>query len=216
MVLDLLIGLPGDRPGGLVLSILLSGAAAAIAVWLGFGYALACRSSRVAGLPLQGLSALVRGVPLILLAFALAQFTALSLPLTGLAALALYSFSHTGEILRGFLAAYPEPAIAQARVMGLSRIRELLVLRVPFVLRSALGALQTHWISLLKDSGALVVIGVGELTTTARLLAERSASVSHWGGTLALAASLYLATTLALVAALRRIRGPMSERATSR
>lgn len=206
MMLDLLIGLPGDRPGGLLLSLLLGLGAGGAALVLGFAYGAVCRASRAAGLPLQAAAAVVRGVPLIMLAFAASEITALPLRIAGLLALTVYSLSHTGEIMRSFMASYPREAIAQARVMGISRGREFVSLRVPHVIRAALGALQTHWISLLKDSGALVVIGVGELTTTAKLLADRSASMGHWLTVLSLAAALYLATTLALIAVVHRLQ----------
>jgi len=211
VVLDLLIGLPGDRPGGLLLSVLLGLGAGAAALALGFAYAAACSAGRAFGLPLQGVSALLRGIPLILLAFGVAELVSVPLALAGLLALTLYSLSHTGEILRGFLAAYPAENAAQARVMGIGPIREWVTLRIPHVLRDALGALQTHWISLLKDSGALVVIGVGELTTTAKLLTDRSADTGYWLGVLGLAAGFYLLTTLALIAAVRRIGGPVGQ-----
>ena len=45
----------------------------------------------------------------------------------------------------------------------------------------------------------LVVLGIGELTTTAKLLSEASPSFRQWAIILIVAASLYLAATLALI-----------------
>jgi len=58
-------------------------------------------------------------------------------------------------------------------------------------------ALGTHWVSLLKDTGALTVLGIGELTTVARLLSERT-NTSGWLLVLLAAAAIYLATIAAL------------------
>jgi ABC-type amino acid transport system permease subunit len=68
---------------------------------------------------------------------------------------------------------------------------------VPWTVRRSLDALGTHWISLLKDTGALTVLGIGELTTVARLLSERT-DTTGWLLVLLLAAGLYLVTVLAL------------------
>jgi ABC-type amino acid transport system permease subunit len=145
-------------------------------------------------------------VPVLLLVFFAAQLTAFPLVLAGLAALVLYSFSHVGEILRSFLAAYPVHCAQQARVMGLGPVREWLQLRAPRTLGYALGALATHWISLLKDTGALVVLGIGELTTVAKVLSESDPSFRGWATVLLSAAALYLATTLTLIRVLHVLR----------
>jgi ABC-type amino acid transport system permease subunit len=72
------------------------------------------------------------------------------------------------------------------------------MLRIPWTLRRSLDALGTHWISLLKDTGALTVLGIGELTTVARLLSERTGS-TQWMVILVTAAALYLVTVVALI-----------------
>jgi polar amino acid transport system permease protein len=123
----------------------------------------------------------------------------------GLAALFLYSLSHVGEALRAFLAAYPSAVRDQARLLGLSWGRELIELRIPWSLRRSLEALATHWISLLKDTGALTVLGIGELTTVARVLSER-ASISDWQVVLGTAALLYLGATVTLTRILELLR----------
>ena len=60
-------------------------------------------------------------------------------------------------------------------------------------------ALITHWVSLLKDTGALVVLGIGELTTTTKMLSEIAPSFEQWAIVLLVAAALYLGATLALI-----------------
>jgi ABC-type amino acid transport system permease subunit len=76
-------------------------------------------------------------------------------------------------------------------------------MRIPWTLRHAWAAVSTHWISLLKDTGALVVLGVGELTTVAKALAETPANYNQWGVIFVLAAALYLVATFTLIKILR-------------
>jgi len=203
MVVNLLIGLPGDRPGGLVLTIFYAVASGGGALALGLAYASIGVNWTRASLGLQAVSAFLRGIPVLLLVFLTAHLGGLTTGSAGLIALSLYSFAHVGEILRSFLAAYPADLADQARVMGILPIWEWLLMRIPWTLRHAWAAVSTHWISLLKDTGALVVLGVGELTTVAKALAETPANYNQWGVIFVLAAALYLVTTFALIKILR-------------
>jgi len=205
MIPNLLFGLPGDRPGGLALTLILAVVAGSAALVAGLAYAAACARFPRASIPVQASSAFVRGVPLILLVFLLAQSGSLSLPTAGLFALLVYSFVHVGEILRSFLCAYPRPAIEQARAMGMGAAREWLLLRLPWTLRRALAALTTHWVSLLKDTGALVVLGIGELTTVAKVLSESSTRPNAWVTILLTAGALYLGATICLIGSLQLV-----------
>jgi polar amino acid transport system permease protein len=201
VIVDLLIGLPDQRPGGLLLSVVATLVAGGLAVLAGLGYATACVSAPRLTLVVQGGLAVLRGVPLLLLIFALTQLTTMPLVASGFAALFLYSLSHVGEALRSYLAAYPTILREQAALLGFSRPREWLTLRMPWTVRRSLDALGTHWISLLKDTGALTVIGIGELTTVARLLSERT-STRGWLLVLLLAAALYLLVVIILTRAI--------------
>jgi ABC-type amino acid transport system permease subunit len=203
MIVNLLIGLPNDRPGGLLLTVIAFLATAFGAVVSGFLYAAVCVWFPRASLILQAASAFLRGVPLLLLIFFIAQTSALPVALAGLLALLLYSFSHASEILRSFLASYPAHFVHQARAMGVGPVREWLQLRVSWTVGKSLGALGTHWISLLKDTGALVILGVGELTSVAKALSETTASYDRWVTVLLAASGVYLLSTLALIRGLR-------------
>lgn len=203
MVSNLIFGLPGDRPGGLVLTIFYFVAAGGLALGLGFLYATIGVIWRRASLGLQAVSAFLRGVPVLLLVFFAAHLSGLTPATAGLVALSLYSFAHVGEIFRSFLAAYPTHLADQARVIGILPIWEWLLIRIPWMLRHAWGAVSTHWISLLKDTGALVILGVGELTTVAKALGETPTNYNRWGLVLSLAAGLYLAATFTLIYMLR-------------
>jgi ABC-type amino acid transport system permease subunit len=207
VIVNLVFGLPNSRPGGLVLTVLFFLAAALAAMLAGFAYGALCVVFPRASLPLQGASAVLRGVPLLLLMFLLAQTSGLSVGVAGLLALILYSFAYVGEIIRSFVASYPVSLANQARIMGLGPVREWLQVRVPWVIGSALEALGTHWISLLKDTGALVVLGIAELTSVAKVLSETTASYDRWILVLVAAAGVYLSVTLLLIQGLRVVRG---------
>ncbi len=205
MIANLIFGLPGQQPGGLMLTLITAAGSAACALVLGAVYATICVEAPRASLGLQAALALLRGVPLLLLVFVLATATPLPLPMAGFLALVIYSLCHVGESLRSFLASYPAIRRDQARLMGLGFLEELYALRLPWTARSSINAVGTHWISLLKDTGALTVLGISELTTVARVLSER-ASLSDWGLTLATAAGLYLGATVVLIRVLEVAR----------
>lgn len=205
MIKDLLVGLPGERPGGLVLTVIVAVGSAACAVLLGMAYASVCVMAPRASLTLQAGLALLRGIPLILLIFALAQTTSAALPMAGFIGLVLYSFCHVGETLRSFLASHPKALDDQARLLGIGPLRRLMTLRLPWTFRRSLDALATHWISLLKDTGALVILGVGELTTVTKLLSENG-SLHDWQLVLLMSGLLYLTTAVLLISLLRWVR----------
>jgi polar amino acid transport system permease protein len=205
MIADLLVGFPGQRPGGLALSILMTVGSGAAAMMLGVIYATICVHLPRISLPLQAGLAVLRGVPLLVLVFALAQVTSLPLPMVGFAALLAYSLCHVGEILRGYLSAYPRVLRDQSRLLCFGWVREWVGLRLPWTLRQSLDTVATHWIDLLKDTGALTVVGIGELTTVASLLSERASS-GQWELILAFSGLLYLGTTLFLLQAIKFMR----------
>lgn len=202
MLTNLLIGLPGHRPGGLALTLLLGVGSAVVALLFGLVYATACVALPRASFPLQAAMAFIRGIPLLILVFMAGAGTPLPLVLAGFMALCMYSLCHVGEILRGFLNSYPKLLRNQARLTGLSLPAEWFILRIPWTLRRSLAALGTHWISLYKDTGALTVLAIGELTSIVQLLSE-TASTEEWIRILATAAALYLVTSLTIAAALR-------------
>jgi ABC-type amino acid transport system permease subunit len=195
---DLLLGFPNRRPGGLLLTIGTAILAGVGALALGLVYAAVCVRAPRASLILQSALAVLRGVPLILLLFFLAQTTPFPLSIVGVLALLTYSLCHVGEILRAYLAAYPRECRDMARLLRIGPVAELLHLRLQWTVRQSFDAVATHWVSLLKDTGALTVIGVGELTTVAHVLGER-ASFEAWWSVLLQAAAMYLLAVLVLM-----------------
>jgi ABC-type amino acid transport system permease subunit len=206
MVENLILGLPEERPGGLVLTLMYFAGSALIALLAGLIYAMVCVTLPRTSLLLQAACACLRGVPVILLIFLLGQLNAMPLSASCLMALTVYSFVHVGEILRGFLRSYPATAREQAQALGIGVRMDWTRLRLPWTFRYSFDALTTHWISLLKDTGALVILSVGELTTVAKSLTDSSVDSTHIATVLTCAAALYLGTTLTLIGLLKILR----------
>jgi polar amino acid transport system permease protein len=211
MITDLLIGLPAQRPGGIVLTLILAVSAASVALVLGMVYAVVCVRFPLISLGVQAALAVMRGVPLLLLVFALGQLTSLPLVVTGYLALLLYSLCHVGETLRGFLASYPRELRDQSRVLGHGWGRDWVLLRLPWTLTHSMDALATHWISLLKDTGALAVLAIGELTTVATTLSLNS-DVSQWELIITASGVIYLTLTVILIQSLELFRRKLPPR----
>jgi octopine/nopaline transport system permease protein len=202
MIINLSFGLPSERPGGLLLTIIYAITSGIIALAMGLMYATITVSFPQWSLPIQAVCTFLRGIPVLLLIF-LAQSSGLLQAMAGLVALALYSFSHVGEILRSFLSAYPGCCNQQARIMGLSPFLIWLKLKLPWTIRRAWSTLTTHWVSLLKDTGALVILALGELTTVAKALGETPTANSQWVIVFSITAILYFIATLSLIRVLK-------------
>lgn len=205
MIINMLIGFPDQRPGGLLLTVMLTAGAFAAALIVGYLYAVVCGNFPKASVPLQALLAVMRGIPLLLLIFFVVQTTPLPLGGAGFLAVLIYASTNVGEVLRTYRSAYPAVLTAQSRVLGIGGLREELSLRAPWTLLRSLDTLGTHLISLLKDTGALTIVAVGELTTIARVLSA-GATVERWVLTVSAAAALYLAATGGLIAGIRALK----------
>lgn len=208
---SLLIGFPGQRPGGLLLSILL----AAAAILLGFGLAiLVSRAGSARWAALRWLSLgyveVFRGVPLILLLVLVHQgiggqrFGLNWSPRTSaLVTLTLYTSAYQAEILRAGVSRTPEPLIAAARLMGSSGWQVYWLVKLRYALQIMLPALTGQAISLFKDTSVVVVIGVADLMTSARIaLGNDVANAPYWVSMYALVGVLYwcIAFTLSRLA----------------
>ena len=175
----LLYGFPGQRPGGLVMSVLLAlvGAGAGLAAAVVVASAHDARSWWVRRLA-QGYVHVFRGIPLILLVLLIHQLISsgriLGLSTTPLAsaciALILYSSAYQADIIRTGLRSVPVGMVEWARVMGSSRWQVYRLVKLPYSLRVMQPALAGQGITVFKDTSVVVIIGVAELTTTARIV----------------------------------------------
>lgn len=152
---------------------------------------------------------LVRGMPLLTLVligyyvvFAQSQVAGLldrfgvgSKLWTGAALLSVFTGAYLSEILRGGLESIPQGQIDSARAVGFDRFQVFRWVVMPQALRRVLPALAGQFVSLVKDSSLLSVIGVQEFTAQAR--AFNSATYGGIEAFLPLAAG-YLLLTLPL------------------
>jgi len=186
---QLLFGFPGQRPGGLLLSVML----AILAIVIGFFFALlvgAGQQSRSGPVRwvCQRYIDIFRGLPLILLVIIIYQLGGVRIlgfdinPLAAaLIALVLYSSAYQAEIVRAGLLSVPRQHVESARVLGSSPLRAFFTVELPYALRVMTPAFVGQAISLFKDTSVLVIIGAAELMTITRaVLGSDITNLQHW------------------------------------
>ena len=210
---NFLIGFPGHRPGGLLMSLILS------VVGIGVGFVLALPVAAALGSGHRTVRviavAFVRamsGVPLILLLLLGFQLlggrtvAGLEPALTAaFVTLALYSAAYQGDVVAAGIRVVPSGVIEDARLLGASRRQVFVQVEVPYSLRVMQPALTGQAITLFKDTSVVVILGVADLTTTARLaLGSDVTNAPHWVATYLTVGAIYLVVALALSRAARR------------
>ena len=186
---NLLIGFPTQRPGGLLLSILL----ALFGIGVGFLIALVVGSGRGSrSLWIRWISRLYieifRGLPLILLLVLIYQvlggrrFGLIITPRTAaMISLALYSGAYQSEIVYAGLQAIPTQLVDSARVVGGSPWQVFFWIKLHYAIRVMLPAFVGQAISLFKDTSVVVIIGVADLMTVGRaVLGSDLKNLSYW------------------------------------
>jgi polar amino acid transport system permease protein len=116
--------------------------------------------------------------------------------------LAFYAGAYLTEVFRASLLGVPAGLIDAGLSIGLTRLQVARLVRFPIMLRNALPALGSTFISLFKDTSIAAAIAVPELTFQARRInVDSFRVVEAW-----MAASvLYVSTSLTIAAALRRL-----------
>lgn len=188
-LLHLLIGFPGQRPGGLLLSLLLAiaglGLGFVVATIVGSAYQSRWRPLRwICRLYVE----LFRGLPLILLLVLVYQVVGgrrfgldLSPRVAAILSLALYSGAYQAEIVRAGLRAVPPQLVESARLMGSTPWQVYRLVKLHYALRVMLPAFTGQAISLFKDTSVLIIIGVAELMTVARsVLGSDVTNTAYW------------------------------------
>ena len=147
-----------------------------------------------------------RGTPVLLqlfvLYYGLAEFIRLPAFVAALLGLGLNYAAYESEIYRGALEAVPRGQLEAARVLGLSERQVFTLVRGPQALRLALAPMTNDFVALLKDSSLVSVLTVVELTKQTQIFA---ANIGSWVLPGALCALLYLAMSLPLSRAARRL-----------
>ncbi len=190
---NLLWGFPGRRPGGLLMSLLLAvvsvGVGFVVAVIVGVGH-----HSRYAMIRLAARSYVwvIRGIPLIVLLFLSLQLFGAGIVTAAFVALILYSSSYQADIIQTGIAAIPQQLIDDSRLLGANRWQVLTTVSLPYSLRVMRPALEGQAITVFKDTSVVVVLGVADLTTNARIaLGGDVKNSSYWVATYLLVGTIY-------------------------
>jgi polar amino acid transport system substrate-binding protein len=148
----------------------------------------------------------MRGTPILLQLFVLYYGIAAAIRLPAFAAallgLALNYAAYESEIYRAALEAVSIGQIEAARTLGLSEPQVLRLVRAPQAFRLALAPMTNDFVALLKDSSLVSVLTVLELTKQTQIFAT---NLGSWVIPGTLCAALYLAMSLPLAAAARRM-----------
>lgn len=83
---------------------------------------------------------------------------------SGLTALVLYVGAYNAEVIRAGLEAVPRGQVEAAKSLGLTGVQTFLYVVIPQAFRISLPALGNNWVSLVKNSSLVSVIGMVELT----------------------------------------------------
>jgi polar amino acid transport system permease protein len=191
---------------GLLLNIRLTVIATACIAVIGMGLALARTSTAPALAPLRILSAayvdLFRGVPTLLVilligfgvpALGLAGVTS-SVVILGTTAVVLTYSAYVAEVLRsGILSVHPSQSAA-ARSLGLTAGQTLRHVVLPQGIRRVVPPLLNDFVSLLKDTGLISVLGVVDAIRAAQIESSRTFNYTPY----VVAAVLFLILTVPL------------------
>lgn len=205
---NLAFGFPGQRPGGLLMSVILAVVAVMlgflIAIAIGAGYGSRSRCLRwLCHLYVQ----VFRGLPLILLlllvhqllGYARRQGVDLTVRTSALMALTLYSSAYQAEIVRAGLEAVPQQMVEAARSMGSTPWQAYWLIKVRYTMRVMLPAFTGQAISLFKDTSVVVIIGVADLMTVSRIILGGDVdNAPYWVGMYLVVGGLYFAVAFGL------------------
>ena len=171
--------------GGLLLTVMLAVTGIVLSFPLGVVLALGRRSELPAVRILAtGYIELIRGVPLVAILFMADIILPLFLPsevrldrvARAIGGITLFSAAYVAENVRGGLQAIPTGQIEAAKALGLSAFRTNLHIVLPQALRDVLPANVGLFISLLKDTTLVTIIGLLELLGIGRAVLAQTES----------------------------------------
>jgi len=198
----------GQLLGGLALGLVL----ALFSIAIGAVVGLVCAFAATDGSPpvrkaVSVYVTIIRNTPLLVIVL----FAYFALPQLGIrfgklesfvASLSLYAGAYLTEVFRASLLAVPRGLTDAGFSVGLTRFQVARLVRFPIMLRNALPALGSTFISLFKDTSLAAAIAVPELTFQARRInVDTFRVIEAWTA----ASALYLATSLTIAAGLRRV-----------
>jgi general L-amino acid transport system permease protein len=172
--------------GGLLLTVLLAATGIVLSFPFGVLLALGRRSALPAVRMLStGYIELIRGVPLVTILFMADLILPLFLPqqLTldrvarAIGGITLFSAAYVAENVRGGLQAIPTGQVEAAQALGLSGMQTNVYIVLPQALRSVIPANVGLFISLLKDTTLVSIIGLLELLNIGRAILAQPESL---------------------------------------
>ena len=122
-------------------------------------------------------------------------------------ALSFYTAAFIGEIVRSGIMAIPRGRSEAAKSMGLRQSRIMRLVILPQAIRRVLPPLGNDFISMLKDSALVSVMGVADITFQGKVYA---ASTFRFLETYNVVAYIYLIMTIALALGVRAIERRMA------
>ncbi len=221
---NLLWGFPSRRPGGLVMTFILTAVAVGVGFFLAAAVALGHHSKfALVRVLSRGYVRVVRGIPLIVLLVLLLQILStgvlgfsVSVLTSALVTLVLYSSAYQADIIHTGIASVPQQLLDDARLHGAGWFQLARTVSLPHSLRVMRPALAGQLITVFKDTSVVVVIGVAELTTNARIaLGGDVNNAPFWVATYLLVGTIYFAFALFLSLLIER-RGTRSPRTGAR
>ncbi len=197
---NLLWGFPGRRPGGLAMTLILT----VVSVGIGFVLAVVVGVAHhshyvIVRFVARAYVRIIRGIPLVVLLVLLLQVLTtgligleISVLASALVTLVLYSSAYQGDIIHTGIASIPQQLLDDARLQGARRWQLLRTITLPYSLRSMRPALVSQLITVFKDTSVVVVLGVAELTTNARIaLGGDVQNAPYWVATYLLVGTIY-------------------------
>ena len=187
---------------GVLITISLALLAEVLGIVLGLVLALLkIARSRIFSWPAQVYIDVFRGTPL-LVQITLIYFTTASVGLrfeslffAGLVALSLNSAAYVAEIFRAGIQSIDKGQMEAGRASGLSHGQTMRYIIVPQAFRRTIPPLTNEFVTLVKDTSLVSVIGLAELLRAARVLQSETFN----GTPLIAAALIYLAICLPLI-----------------
>lgn len=167
----------GLEPGALLLGALVTLGLTAISIALGQVFGLGLALLRRRQVPLLGpllavYISVIRATPLLTLALAVFFITPalgydISAPAAAILAMSINTSAFNCEIWRGGFAQFPRDQVDAAKASGMGALLRLRRIVLPQVGRQVLPMLVNEMTILIKNSPAVAVIGIVELTRTA-------------------------------------------------
>jgi general L-amino acid transport system permease protein len=200
--------------GGLLLTVLLATVAIVLSFPLGVLLALGRRSRLPVIRAISiGYIELIRGVPLVTILFMADLILPLFLPgewrldrvARAMGGLTIFSAAYVAENVRGGLQAIPTGQVEAAQALGLSTVQANLTIVLPQALRSVIPANVGLFISLLKDTTLVAIIGLLELLSIGRAVLAQPTSLGARMEVYAFVAAVFFVLCYAMSQASYRI-----------